>query len=661
MSERNLSSSSPSMGPRRGPFGGGPMGGFGRPVEKAKDFKGTVRRLTQYLRRESWTLLAVSIMAAASTAFAIYAPKVLGRVTNLIFEGVIGKRLPANMTKEQVVSFLRQQGQTTFADMLSKMNVVPGQGINYDAVLEVLALLIGLYVLSALFMWLQQYIMAGVAQRTVYKLRKEVDAKLARLPLRFYDSRSHGDILSRVTNDIDNIAQTLQQSLTQLITAVATIIGVLIMMFSISPALTLVSLAVIPLAFVFTMLIARYSQVQFSKQWASIGELNGHVEESFTGHMVLKLFNRQRDAEQKFDEYNDKVYQASFRAQFVSGVIMPVMNFLSNLNFVAIAVLGGLRVANGALTLGDVQAFLQYSRQFTQPIVQTSSIMNVLQSTVASAERVFELLDEEEEVEKFATPVLIKPDSIKGHVRFEHVYFRYVPEVPLIEDLNLEALPGHTVAIVGPTGAGKTTLVNLLMRFYEIDAGRITIDGIDIRDIRREDLRRLFGMVLQEPWLFKGTVRDNIAYGKEHATEDEIVRAAQAAHADSFIRKLPQGYDTVIDEDATNISQGQKQLITIARAFLADPKILILDEATSNVDTRTEILIQRAMADLMKDRTSFVIAHRLSTIRNAETIIVMDHGRIVEQGNHEQLMAKRGFYYELYTSQFLGAYAEELA
>jgi ATP-binding cassette subfamily B multidrug efflux pump len=498
--------------------------------------------------------------------------------------------------------------------------------------------------------------MAGISQRTVYGLRKEADAKLARLPLKYYDSNTRGEILSRVTNDIDNIASTLQQSLMQLITALFTVIGVLIMMFSISPLLAVIALATLPLSVIVTLSIARRSQKQFTEQWDSTGALNGHIEEMYTGHNIVKAFNRQKEAIDEFDRENGRLYQASFRAHFISSTIQPAMRFINNLNYVAVCVLGGMRVANGTLSLGDVQAFIQYSRQFTQPIVQTASIMNVLQSTVASAERVFELLDEEEETPDTQEPVVI--EDVEGRVVFDSVSFRYKPDVPLIEDMNLEVEPGQTVAIVGPTGAGKTTVVNLLMRFYEINGGSISIDGVDIRDMARDDLRRLFGMVLQDTWLFNGTIRDNIAYGREDATESEIVAAARAAHVDHFVRTMPDGYDTELGDEASNISQGQKQLLTIARAFLADPEILILDEATSSVDTRTEVLIQEAMAELMRGRTSFVIAHRLSTVRNADTILVMDNGSIVEQGSHTELMKARGFYYGLYNSQFAGAYDE---
>ena len=539
--------------------------------------------------------------------------------------------------------------------MLSGMTVTPGQGVDFAALASILLTLILVYLLSSIFSWGQAYIMAGVTQRTVYRLRQDVDVKLGRLPLKYFDSHPRGDTLSRVTNDIDNIGQTLQQSLTQLITSLLTVIFVLILMITISPILAVISLLAVPLSIFVTILIARRSQKQFVAQWATTGALNGHVEEMHTGHSIVKVFGRQQEAIDAFDVQNDKLYEASYRAQFISGIIQPALNFIANLNYVAIAVIGGLRVSSGQMSLGDVIAFIQYSRQFSFPIIQTASIANVLQSAVASAERVFELMDEPEEVADPVEPVVI--ERVAGAVAFEGVSFRYEPDKPLIDDLDLVARAGETVAIVGPTGAGKTTLVNLLMRFYEIDRGSITVDGVDIREMTRNDLRRTFGMVLQDTWLFHGTIRDNIAYGRDGATADEIVAAAEAAHVDHFVRTLPDGYDTVIDDDATNVSAGEKQLLTIARAFLANPRILILDEATSSVDTRTEVLIQRAMARLMQGRTTFVIAHRLSTIRNAAAILVMNQGSIIEMGTHEELLAKRGFYFELYNSQFTEALA----
>jgi ATP-binding cassette subfamily B protein len=636
---------------------GGPGGGRAVPGEKPKNFMGSLRRLLGYLKPQLIPLIGVIVFAVISTIFMIIGPKMLGKATNVLFEGIIGKMMPPNMTKEQAIAFLKFSGREQIAEMLGPMNIVPGQGVNFSRLANILLTLLGIYSLSAFFSWLQQYLMAGVAQKTVYNLRKEVDAKLARLPLKYYDSHPHGDLLSRVTNDIDNIGHTLQQTLVQLITAVVTVVGVLIMMLTISPLLTLITLTVIPLALFVTMFVIKHSQKQFEIQWDSTGELNGHVEESYTGFNVIKVFNKHWDMQKEFDEENERLREATFKAQFVSSLIRPFIGLINNLNYVIVSVVGGLRVANGIMTLGDIQAFIQYSRQFTMPIIQTSSIINVLQSTVASAERVFELLDEEEETPDPENPVVL--EQVKGHVKFENVYFSYDPQKPLIENLNLEVKPGQSVAIVGPTGAGKTTLVNLLMRFYDVDEGRITLDGADIRQMRRSDLRKNFGMVLQDTWLFRGTIRDNIAYGKEGATDEEVIKAAQAAYVDYFIRTLPNGYDTVIDEDATNLSQGQRQLITIARAFLANPPLLILDEATSSVDTRTEVLIQEAMNNLMEGRTSFVIAHRLSTIRNADIIVVMNHGRVIEQGNHKELIAKKGFYYDLYMSQFIGTELEK--
>ena len=649
---------------RRGPMGGGfAAGAHGLavvPGAKPRNFRGSLRRLAGDLRPEAPKVGVVMLLAVVGVVFQVLAPRILGSATNLLFDGVLGKYLgqyfPPGTTQQQVEAVMRARGQGQIADMLSGMQVTPGVGVDFGAFGRILLLLAAAYVVSAAFQWLSYYIMAGVSQRTVYRMRRDVDHKLGRLPLKYFDTHSRGDILSRVTNDIDNIANTLQQSLMQIITAVFTILGVLIMMLTISPLLALISMLVVPVAGLATVAIAQQSQKQFAAQWEHTGTLNGHVEETHTGHAVVKAFGHQEDAIRRFDEENQRLYEASFRAQFISGIIQPTMNFIGNLNYVAISVIGGVQVASGRISLGDVQAFIQYSRMFTQPIIQTASIMNVLQSTVASAERVFELLDEREEIPDTAHPRVL--ERAAGAVAFEDVSFRYEPETPLIEHLSEIALPGQTVAIVGPTGAGKTTLVNLLMRFYEIDEGRITVDGIDTRELTRDNLRRTFGMVLQDTWLFGGTVRENIAYGREHATQEEIIRAAQAAHVDHFVRTLPRGYDTVIDDDASNLSQGEKQLLTIARAFLADPQILILDEATSSVDTRTEILVQRAMKRLMQGRTTFVIAHRLSTVRDADLILVMNHGRIVEQGTHDELLERRGFYYELYNSQFAEPLAE---
>jgi ATP-binding cassette subfamily B multidrug efflux pump len=630
--------------------------GMGLPPAKSKDFRGSSRRLFARLRPERPRIATVLVLAVVSVVFAVSGPRILGTATNIIFEGVISKLFPPGASQAQIVATLRAQGQDQFATMVSTMHLVPGSGVDFGALGGILALLVGVYVVSSVFAWIQAYIMAGVTQRTVLQLREDVDRKLGRLPLRYFDEHPRGDLLSRVTNDIDNIGQSLQQTLTQLITALLTIIGVLVVMFLIDPLLALVSLLAVPASLAVTLLIVRRSQRQFVAQWASTGALNGHVEEMHTGHAIVKAFGRQKQAIETFETENERLYQASSRAQFISGIIQPAMSFISNLNYVVIAVVGGLRVASGQMSLGDVVAFIQYSRQFTFPIIQTASIVNLLQSAVASAERVFELLDEPEELAETATPQAI--ERARGAVTFEDVSFRYQPDRPLIDDLDLRVEAGATVAIVGPTGAGKTTLVNLLMRFYELDAGCITVDGIDTRDLTRDDLRRQFGMVLQDTWLFRGTIRENIAYGSPDASEEQIVAAAEAAHVDHFVRTLPDAYDTVIDDEASNVSAGEKQLLTIARAFLANPPILILDEATSSVDTRTEVLIQKAMARLMRGRTTFVIAHRLSTIRDADMILVMDRGHIVEKGTHAELLARHGFYYDLYTSQFLEPLAE---
>jgi ATP-binding cassette subfamily B protein len=640
----------PRRPPPRGFGGGGPFGGPGLPPEKPRDLRGSFRRLTGTLRPEAGRIVLVVALAILSVSCAVVGPKILGNATDILFDGVVSKQIPAGMTQQQAVDALRASGQTEQADLLASLTVTPGAGVDFTALRDTLLFVATIYILSSLFAWGQAYIMAGVSQRTVYRMRRDVDAKLSRLPLRYFDGHPRGDTLSRVTNDIDNIANSLQQTLTQLITAVCTIIGVLAMMFWISPLLAVISLLTVPLSIAVTVFIAKRSQQQFASQWARTGTLNGHVEEMHTGHSIVKAFGRQREAIERFDTENEALFQASYRAQFLSGTIQPVMAFIANLNYVAICVIGGIQVANGQMSLGDVQAFVQYSRQFTMPITQTASIANVIQSAVASAERVFELLDEPEETPDVAYAGIRR--AVAGRVELQDVSFRYVADVPLIDDLDLVVEPGETVAIVGPTGAGKTTLVNLLMRFYEIDGGRIAIDGIDSREMSRDELRSTFGMVLQDTWLFHGTIRENIAYGRDDATDEEIVAAARAAHVDHFVRTLPDGYDTVLDDDATSVSQGEKQLLTIARAFLADRRILILDEATSSVDTRTEVLIQRAMAKLMMGRTSFVIAHRLSTIRDADTILVMDHGHIVEQGTHEALLARRGFYFDLYDSQF---------
>ncbi|MFG1762673.1 ABC transporter ATP-binding protein [Micromonospora parva] len=627
------------------------------PAEKSMNFGPSARRLLGRLRSYRLHLAAIITLAVVSVGFSVAGPKILGHATDLIFTGVIGRQLPAGTTAEQAVAAARASGNDSFADMLARMDVVPGVGIDFSALSRVLLLALGLYLAASVLSWWQGWLLNGVVQRTVLRLRAEVEEKLNRLPLPYFDRQPRGELLSRVTNDIDNISTSLQQTLSQLLTSLLTVIGVLAVMFWISPVLALVALVAVPLSVLVTQRIAKRSQKQFIAQWTHTGELNGQIEEAYTGHELVKVFGRQREVEAAFHAKNEELFRASFGAQFISGIIMPSMMFIGNLSYVAIAVVGGLRVASGTMSLGDVQAFIQYSRQFTQPLTQLASMANLLQSGVASAERVFAVLDADEQ-----TPDPVEPARVTdphGRVEFEHVSFRYEPDKPLIDDLSLVAEPGHTVAIVGPTGAGKTTLVNLVMRFYELDAGRITLDGVDITTMRRDDLRGRIGMVLQDTWLFGGTIRDNIAYGRPDATEEEILAAARATFVDRFVRSLPDGYDTVIDEEGSNVSAGEKQLITIARAFLAEPSLLILDEATSSVDTRTEVLLQRAMAALRSDRTSFVIAHRLSTIRDADLILMMENGRIVEQGTHEQLLAAQGAYHALYRSQFTGAVVDE--
>jgi ATP-binding cassette, subfamily B, multidrug efflux pump len=639
----------------RGP--GSMMMSVGMPAEKSMDFWPSAKRLLRRLAPERIAVTAVLVITVCGVGLSVVGPRILGHATDIIFGGVIGQQLPAGITQQQAITAARARGDNGFADLLSGMHVTPGVGIDFTGLAHVLLLVLCLYVVASVFMWLQGYVLAGVVQRTVMQLRNDVEDKLHRLPLSYFDSKPRGELLSRVTNDIDNVQQTMQQTLSQLLNAVLTLVGVLAMMIWISPLLAIVALVSVPLSIVVTRLIAKRSQPLFVTQWAQTGRLNATIEETYTGHSLVRVFGHQAEAEEEFRERNDALYTASYGAQFLSGIIMPTIMFIGNLNYVFVAVIGGLRVASGAMTLGEVQAFIQYSRQFSQPLTQVASMSNLLQSGVASAERVFDLLDAEEQVPEDASPAHIGVP--RGRVAFEHVSFRYEPDVPLIEDLSLVAAPGQTVAIVGPPGAGKTTLVNLIMRFYELDAGRITLDGQDIAALRREDLRGQIGMVLQDAWLFGGTIRDNIAYGRPGATEEEILEAARATFVDRFVHSLPEGYDTVIDDEAGNVSAGERQLITIARAFLARPTLLILDEATSSVDTRTEVLVQHAMAALRSDRTSFVIAHRLSTIRDAELILVMEHGQIVEQGNHEELLAAAGAYADLYNVQFTGAITEE--
>ena len=612
-------------GLRRGGHGPG-MG----PVEKPKDFKGSLKRLVRYLSGHKVALSIVILTTILSTVFTIFAPKVLGWATTSLSETI----------------FARAMGNVQAA-------------IDFSYIGKVLLFLLGLYVLSAFFQYIQQYVMAGVSQRVVYDMRKQIDEKLDRLPLKYYDGRTHGEILSRVTNDVETISSTLQQGLSQMITAVATLAGILIMMLSISPLLTLIALVILPLSAIVVSLVVSKSQKYFMGQQRHLGEANGHIEEMYPGHTVIKAYGLEKKSIGEFRDTNEKLYTTSWKSQFISGIMMPLMNFIGNLGFVGVCVIGCIRVVNGRMALGDVQAFIQYVRNFTQPIVQTAQIANVIQSTIAAAERVFEVLDEQEESPDSETAAVL--ENPQGNIRFEHVHFGYSDDDILIRDMNIEARKGQTVAIVGPTGAGKTTLVNLMMRFYEIQGGHILVDNVDIRTMTRNDLRTLFGMVLQDTWLFSGTVEENIAYGCEGATHDDVVKAAKAAFADHFIRTLPQGYNTVLNEEASNISQGQKQLLTIARAILADPPMLILDEATSNVDTRTEAHIQKAMDRLMEGRTSFVIAHRLSTIRDADLILVMNHGAVIEQGNHAELMRQGGFYADLYNSQFTTRDGEEIA
>ena len=635
---------------RRGPGGGGPHMGFGAPPAKSKDFKGSVKRLGTELGKERKIIYFVFAAITASVTIGAFGPKILGRATNYLFYGFLGKRIPEGVSKAQAVAGLRARGENRFADMLQKSDVAPGRGIDFTAVGKLLLLALALYLISSLLLWAQHYMMAGVTQRTINRLRVKTEQKLSRLPLSYFDGQSRGDLISRATNDLDNLGNSMQQGLSQILNSLLTVISILIMMLWISWQLALVSLIAIPLSTFASIRIAKRSQREFIAQWDWTGKLNGHIEEMFTGHSVVRVFGRRRESQETFNKLNDELYKSSNRAQFLSGLIQPVTQLISNLIYVGISVLGGYRVATGSMTLGDVQAFVQYSRQFGMPLAQIAGLMNTVQSGVASAERVFELLDADEEVAE--KPDFKKLERAKGAIVFEEVDFSYTPESKLIENFNLKVEPGQTVAIVGPTGAGKTTLVNLLMRFYEIKAGRITLDGIDTRDLTRDELRKQFGMVLQDTWLFTGSIKENIGFGADSPTEEEISKAAEAANIEHFIRSLPEGFETQLTDDSAAISNGERQLLTIARAFIADPAILILDEATSSVDTRTEVLVQKAMKRLRAGRTSFVIAHRLSTIRDADVILVLDKGAIVEQGTHNELMNNRGFYFNLYASQF---------
>jgi ATP-binding cassette, subfamily B, multidrug efflux pump len=640
----------PVGGPGRGPMGGGMVG------QKAMTFGPSARRLVARMRPDRGKALAVVLLGVVSVALMSVGPRILGRATDLVFSGLFSRRLPAGTTQAEAVAGLRQRGEGQLADMLAAMDhVVPGRGVDFAAVSDVLMLVLAVYAGAALLGWLQGFVLNTVVQNTVYRMRADVEAKINRLPLGYFDRSPRGELLSRVTNDIDNVSQTLQQTMSQLMTSLLTVVAVLAMMVWISPTLALIALVSVPLSLLVTRAIMKRSQGMFVAQWRRTGRLNAHVEETFSGHALVQVLGRRAEVEETFAEENDELYRVSFGAQFVSGLIMPSMMFIGNLNYVVIAVVGGLRVASGSLSLGDVQAFIQYTRQFTQPLTTVASMMNLLQSGVASAERVFELLDAEEEPAD--APASATPASRRGEVAFEDVSFRYDDDRPLIDGLSLVARPGQTVAIVGPTGAGKTTLVNLVMRFYDVDAGRITLDGVDITAVPRAALRSQVGMVLQDTWLFAGTIRENIAYGRPDAGEEEVLAAARATFVDRFVHSLPDGYDTVIDEDGSNLSAGERQLVTIARAFLTDPALLILDEATSSVDTRTELLLQQAMAALRTDRTSFVIAHRLSTIRDADLILVMEDGAIVEQGTHEQLVGASGPYARLYDAQFASAVA----
>lgn len=651
-----------------GPFGGPPGGQLGVPTEKAKDLKGTLKKLAIHLKQYWLQLVFVLVFVVASTAFAIASPKIMGNATNQIVDDYVAMKAYDSIMAKLPAGTQLSAG-TTGADLLATMpasavaKIPAGQletfrsldlstrpTFHFDAVLTIIVWLLVLYVVSALFSYIQGWIMTDVTQKVTYQLRRDISRKINRLPLSYFDKRTYGEVLSRVTNDVDTISQTLNQSLSQIVTSVVMIIGIIVMMLTISWVLTLITIIVLPVSFVLIMLVTKRSQPQFVRQQEQLGTLNGHVEEMYAGHQVMRVFNGEKASVEKFNQINDALYHSAWRAQFFSGLMFPLMNFVGNLGYVGVAVAGGWLAINGHIKIGDIQAFIQYVQQFNQPIAQTANVMNVLQSTAAAAERVFEFLDEPEQAPEVAEPIEITHGS--GRVVFDNVVFGYDPKQPVIKGLSVTIEPGHRVAIVGPTGAGKTTLVNLLMRFYDVDQGAITIDGVNIKDMKRADVRKRFGMVLQDTWLFSGSIRDNITYGAPNTTEAQMVHTAREAHVDHFVHSLPSGYDMELNEEANNISQGEKQLLTIARAMLAKTPMLILDEATSSVDTRTEVLIQKAMDNLMRGKTSFVIAHRLSTIRDADLILVMKDGNVIEQGTHHTLMAERGFYASLYNSQF---------